>query len=268
MNEAVAACLRGDISPQVALSRMLLGAADIRAALAESRCADPHWQALAGLAEAHWAEFDRLSAHIRRAGGDHSRLGDVAGIAAFFDAACAVSPEAGVALYSLGDPAILEAATAELVGWLRAEALLPAGGAVLEAGCGIGRLCAAMAPHCRSVLGVDIAPAMVAEARRRHPELDFRLSDGVSLPAGVWDLVLLADTMPYMLQAGLAERIVASAMGSLAVGGALVVLNMSYGRDPAADRADATRWSQLHEAGLTVSRPFKLWDGTAFVFRP
>ena len=267
MNEAVAACLRGDISPQVALSRMLLGAADMRAALAESRCANPRWDALARLAEAHWAEFGRLSAHIRQAGGDHSRLGDVAGIAAFFDAACAVSPEAGVALYSLGDPAILAAATAELVNWLRAETLLPAGGAVLEVGCGIGRLCAAMAPNCRSVLGVDIAPAMVAEARRRHPDLDFRVTDGASLPAGTWNLILLADSMPYILQAGVAERVAASAMGSLAAGGALVVLNLSYGRDPEADRADATRWSQLYGARLTISRPFTLWDGTAFVFR-
>ncbi len=270
MNEAVAACLRGEISPQVALSRLLLGAydaADIRAALVQARCASPHWAELQRLADGHWAEFDRLSAHIRRVGSDHSRVGDVAGIAAFFDGACAVSPEAGVALYSLGDPAILAAATAELCTWLQATALLPPGAAVLDVGCGIGRVCAALAPHCRSVVGLDVAPRMVAEAQRRHPGLSFHLSDGRTLPPGPWELVLLVDAMPYVLQAGLADAMVASGLGSLSRGGAMVILNLSYGRDPADDRRDAARWAAAHGASVTISRPFTLWDGTAFVFR-
>ncbi len=270
MNDAVAACLRGEISPHVALSRMLLGtadAADIRAALDEARCPNPHWSALAALAEGRWGEFDRLSRHVRQAGGDHSRVGDVAEIAAFFDAACAVSPEAGVALYSLGDPAILAEATAELVTWLRAEALLPPGAAVLDVGCGIGRVCAALAPHCRTVLGLDIAPGMVAEACRRHPALAFAVTDGSSLPAGPWDLVLMADSMPYVLQSGLADAVVAAAMANLAPGGALAVLNLSYGREPADDAADATRWAARHGATLEYSRPFKLWDASAYVLR-
>ena len=249
---------------------MLLGGADaaaIRAALAASRCPNPHWHALAALANGRWAEFDRLSAHIRLVGGDHSRLGDVAGIAAFFNDACALSPEAGVALYSLGDKAILAAATAEMVEWLRAEGLLPHDASVLDVGCGIGRVCAALAPHCRTILGVDISPAMVAEARRRHPTLEFCLSDGHTLPPGPWNLVLVADTMPYVLQAGLADGAVASAMRRLAPGGALAILNLSYGRDPADDVADATRWAGQHNATLAVSRPFTLWDGTAFVLR-
>ena len=270
MNEAVAACLRGEISPHVALSRMLLGAADapaIRSAIDQARCPDPRWATLAKLAEDHMAEFDLLSSHIRRAGSDHSRVGDVAGIAAFFDAACAVSPEAGVALYSLGDPLILAEATAELVAWLQAEALLLPGAAVLDVGCGIGRVCAAVAPHCRTVLGIDIAPCMVAEARRRSPQLAFALTDGSSLPPGPWDLVLMVDAMPYVLQSGLAEGTVAAAMASLAPGGALAVLNLSYGREPAVDLADARRWADRHGATLAHSRPFKLWDGAAYVLR-
>ena len=270
MNEAVAACLRGEISPHVALSRMLLGAADaagIRAALDAARCSNPRWLALAELAEGRWAEFDRLASHIRKSGSDHSRVGDVAGIAAFFDAACAVSPEAGVALYSLGDPAILAQATAEIVTWLRAEQLLPPDAAVLDIGCGIGRVCAALAPHCRTVLGLDIAPRMVAEARGRYPQLAFALSDGSSLPPGPWDLVLMADTMPYVLQTGLADALVAAAMAGLSPGGALAVLNLSYGRKPADDVADAMRWAAQHGATLACSRPFTLWDSSAFVFR-
>ncbi len=249
---------------------MLLGWADadgIRAALEAADQSNPRWAELARLAEGRWAEFDRLSRHIRRVGSDHSRVGDVAGIAAFFDDACALSPEAGVALYSLGDPAILEASTTEMVRWLQQAGLLPPAAAALDIGCGIGRVCAALAPLCRRVVGIDVAPAMVAEARRRHPWLEVLISDGHRLPPGPWDLVLLADTMPYVLQAGLADATVASAMDSLAPKGALAILNLSYGRDPAADLQDVARWGAQHGASVTGSRPFTLWDGTAFVLR-
>jgi hypothetical protein len=103
MNEAVALCLAGAISPQVALSRMLLGGADaggIAAAVAQARPSPPTaaWQALAGLLDGRAAELNRLAAEIRQTGSDHSAMGGVAGIAAFFDRAVATSPEAGVAL--------------------------------------------------------------------------------------------------------------------------------------------------------------------------
>ena len=79
---------------------------------------------------------------------------------------CGTSPEASVALYSLGDPAILAAATEEIVAWLVAERLLPADADVLDLGCGIGRV-GGVAPRCRSVLGLDVSAGMVAEATRR-----------------------------------------------------------------------------------------------------
>jgi SAM-dependent methyltransferase len=274
MNEAVALCLAGAISPQVALSRMLLGGADangIAAAVAQARPRPPTaaWLALAGLLDGRAEELERLAEEIRHTGSDHSAMGGVAGIAAFFDRAVATSAEAGVALYSLGDPAILAAATDEIVDWLLAERLLPAG-AVLDIGCGIGRIAAAVAPLCVSVVGLDVSPGMVAEAQRRHgarPELRFAVTDGRSVPADPVDRALLVDSMPYVHQAGLADGIVAGVAAALRPGGALVVLNLSYGRDAAADRADATRWAAAHGLALAISRPFKLWDATAFVLR-
>jgi SAM-dependent methyltransferase len=271
MNPAVAACLAGEISPQVALSRLLLGwadAAEITAAVVEATDpANAAWRALSALVAGREAELDRLSAEIRRIGSDHSRVGGVAGIAAFFDRAVLHSPEAGVALYSLGDPAILAAATTEIVDWLRAEALLASSARVLDLGCGIGRVAAALAPFCQEVVGLDVSPGMVTEARRRHPALRFEVSDGTALPPGPWDLVLLVDTMPYVLQAGLADAVVAGAFAALRPGGAVVVLNLSYGRDADADWADAARWAAPWGAELSCSRPFRLWDAAAFVFR-
>ncbi len=275
MTEAVALCLLGEISPQVALARMLLGGMDsaaIGAAVAAARPEPPSpaWSALTALLDGRAAGLDQLAGQIRVTGSDHTALGGLPGIAAFFDHAVAHSPEAGVALYSLGDPAILAAATAEVATWLRAERLLPPDAAVLDFGCGIGRVAATLAPRCRSVLGVDVSAGMVAEARRRHagvPGLRFDTTDGTRLPAGRFDLVLLADSMPYVLQAGLAEAVVADAAAALLPGGALAVLNLSYGREEAADRADAARWAASHGWAVSVAQPFRLWDARSFVFR-
>ena len=273
MNEAIRLCLQGEISPPVALSRLLLAGMDtaaITAALAAARPADAPaaWHSLAGLLDGRAGVLDRLAAEIRQTGSDHTALGGIAGIAAFFDRAVTHSPEAGVALYSLGDPAILQAATAEIADWLAAGGWLPPGAAVLDLGCGMGRVAAALAPHCRTVLGLDVSPGMIAEARRRHaglPQLRFEVTDGRSIPPGPYDLVLLVDSMPYVLQAGLADGVVSACAAALRPHGRLVILNLSYGRDASADWADAARWSAAYGLRLAASTPFKLWDGRAFV---
>jgi SAM-dependent methyltransferase len=232
------------------------------------------------LLDGHAAALDRLAAEIAETGGDHSALGrdatgGLASIAAFFDRAVVHSPEAGVALYSLGDPAILAAATAEAVRWLAGAGLLRPETDVLDLGCGFGRVAAALAPRCRSVLGLDVSAGMVAEARRRHaglPNARFETTPGrdlSALPAGAFDLILAVDSFPYLVQAGVAEAHVAGAARALRPGGALAVLNLSYRGDPQLDRADAARWAGAHGMALEASgaTPFALWDGAAFVFR-
>lgn len=49
---------------------------------------------------------------------------------------------------------------------------------VVDLGCGIGSLTAALAGRGARVLGLDSSAAMVHEARRRHPELEFEVADG------------------------------------------------------------------------------------------
>jgi predicted TPR repeat methyltransferase len=273
VNRAIELCLAGDISPLVAISRMLLGgmdAAAIGAAVADARSPAPAWQALATLLDERGDALAALAAEIRTTGGDHTAIGGVAEVAAFFDHAVEHSPEAGVALHSLGDPALLALATNEIVTWIVAEGLLPPGASVLDFGCGFGRIAAALAPRCGSVLGVDVSPGMVAQARRRHGAtagLRFITTDGSTVPPGPFDLALLVDCMPYILQAGLAEPTMAAVRSSLRPGGAIAVLNLSYGGDDAADARDAARWAATHGLDLAISRPFDIWDGTAFVFR-
>jgi SAM-dependent methyltransferase len=76
--------------------------------------------------------------------------------------------------------------------------LIPPGLRLLDLGCGTGRLLASLRPQ-RGV-GVDFSPAMVEEARRRHPSLEFHVGD-IEEPSvlqglgGPFDVILLSDTV-------------------------------------------------------------------------
>lgn len=282
--DAIGLCLSGLISPEVAVARLLLGgaAAERIAGLVAARRPEPptpRWEALARLLQGRAEALDGLAAEVAASGSDHTAFaeGGVARVAAFFDRQATRAPEAGVALYSLGDPAILAAATAEIVAWLDAEGLLDPAPDLLDLGCGIGRLATALAPRCRSVLGLDVSVGMVAEARRRGAGLGnarFETTPGedlAALPAAAFDLVLAVDSFPYIVQVGddAADRHAEGAARALRPGGALVILNLSYRQDLAADQADAARWAARHGFALARAgeQPFALWDGTAFVLR-
>lgn len=55
-------------------------------------------------------------------------------------------------------------------------------GPVADVGCGPGRVAALLATHGLDVVGVDIAPAMLAMARRAHPEIRFEEGSLTTLP--------------------------------------------------------------------------------------
>lgn len=59
----------------------------------------------------------------------------------------------------------------------------PGHGLAVEIGCGLGRICRALAERFDRVVGVDISPAMLDQARElvTDPKVEFRLGDGVSL---------------------------------------------------------------------------------------
>ncbi|HEY2951978.1 MAG TPA: glycosyltransferase [Verrucomicrobiae bacterium] len=63
---------------------------------------------------------------------------------------------------------------------------------VLELGCGLGDLLAAVQP--RHSVGVDFSPQMIAAAKARHPELRFEVADAASFEAGEeFDYILASD---------------------------------------------------------------------------
>jgi SAM-dependent methyltransferase len=72
--------------------------------------------------------------------------------------------------------------------------LVPPGVSVLEIGCGIGDLLAAVKPS-RGV-GVDFAASMLSIARDRHPELEFHQAEGLNFSSEEkFDYVILSDLL-------------------------------------------------------------------------
>ena len=188
-----------------------------------------------------------------------------------FDASVAESEESSVALYSLGNPALLAAATAEVIGVLEDWGVLGAGRDALEVGCGIGRLMAPLSSRLRSVVGTDVSPGMIAAATRRlegASNTRVELTTGQDLSAfgsGSMDLVYSVDAFPYLVLSGpaLVERHFQEVRRVLRPGGDFVLFNYAYGRPR--EQANAEVIALAHGADLHVVRadesPFDIWNG-------
>lgn len=73
--------------------------------------------------------------------------------------------------------------------------LVGPGRSVLDVGCGMGDLLAALEPS--QGLGIDLSPRMIETARARHPALEFQVADAQELDLGgrSFDVVLLSDVL-------------------------------------------------------------------------
>jgi cyclopropane fatty-acyl-phospholipid synthase-like methyltransferase len=191
-----------------------------------------------------------------------------------FDWSVKQSEEASVALYSLGNPQLLELATAEIVAQLKAWGAVTKDTAVLDIGCGIGRLLVALAPEVRSATGIDVSAEMVKTARRRcalYSNVTVIKGDGRglgNLENEGFDVAIAVDSFPYLKQSGypLVERFFTESARVLKPGGQLVILNYSDAEDADADANEVRTLSAENglEVRLAGTRPFKLWDGVAF----
>lgn len=76
--------------------------------------------------------------------------------------------------------------------------LIPKGSRVLEIGCGLGDTLAALEPAFG--VGLDISPTLVAQARQRHPGLQFHVGDAENANSygaitGPFDYIIVVDTI-------------------------------------------------------------------------
>jgi ubiquinone/menaquinone biosynthesis C-methylase UbiE len=194
-----------------------------------------------------------------------------------FDWSVQQSEEASVALYSLGNPELLERATREIVVQLERWGILSRDRVVLDIGCGIGRLEVELASRVAVVYGMDVSMQMINAALRRcAPFSNVHLlkvtgRDLADYSNASIDAAIAIDTFPYINQSGaaLVECYFAEVQRVLKPGGDFVIANFSYGNDDAADESAIRSLAARHsfETRTAGERPFALWDGLVFHLR-
>ena len=136
-------------------------------------------------------------------------------------------------------------------------ALAPA--SVLDAGCGTGRVAIELARRGVTVVGVDRDPEMLARARAKAPQLDWRLADlaTVDLAPGAFDVVLLAGNVLIFVEPGTEAAVVANLAPALAPHGALVA-----GFQLRPERISLADYDRCcARAGLALMQRWSTWDG-------
>ena len=141
---------------------------------------------------------------------------------------------------------------------LLARAGHPGGAAVLDAGCGTGRVAVELARRGHDVLGVDSDPSML-EVARAHPGprwLDADLA-ALELPDR-FDLVVAAGNVVVFLAPGTEPRVVSRLAAHLRPGGLLV----SGWRTDRLEVPSYDAWTRA--AGLEAVVRHGSWDGEAY----
>lgn len=132
----------------------------------------------------------------------------------------------------------------------------------LDAGCGFGRVGIELAQRGVDVVGVDLDPDLLDRARRRAPNLDWRLADLAFLDLGrQFELVVVAGNVIGYVQSELREAAVRSCARHVEVGGYLVMGNQLKASWPTITELDSWCASE----GLVVAGHQGGWDGEVLV---
>jgi SAM-dependent methyltransferase len=130
-------------------------------------------------------------------------------------------------------------------------------GSVLDAGCGTGRVAIELSRRGVDVVGVDVDASMIAEARRRAPQLEWAQADLAALDLGrQFDVVVMAGNVPLFCPRAKRRALVTRCAAHVAPGGALVAgFELQRGYD--LDDYDAA----CRAGGLTLAERWSTWDG-------
>lgn len=140
--------------------------------------------------------------------------------------------------------------------------LVMPGARVLEVGCGLGDLLAALPTSDR--VGIDVSPRMVELAHARHPELDVRLCDVErdELPEGPFDAIVLSDVLGHLDDI---EKALCRLAPRLAPGGRIVATYYNFVWEPLLKAAEVlglkTPWPDQNWLSMTdIANLFHLAD--------
>ncbi len=289
-------CLSGSLSPAVALMQLLIeteDAAEVRAAVDDvtqraaslSRATDSllrdRVDDLTQLVVENEPGCEKIAEMLRSNFDSPDQAASVEEGIAFceklFDWSVQQSEEASVALYSLGNPQLLERATREVIAQLELWNVISQKRVVLDIGCGIGRVAVELAPRVKEVHGIDVSGRMIETALRRTSSLsNVRLlkSSGRDLHEfgnETIDAAIAVDTFPYLRQSGpqLVASFFAETARVLRPGGDFVILNYAYSGNDDESAQEVSGLADAHGFEVVVGgeRPFVVWDGLAFHLR-
>lgn len=140
------------------------------------------------------------------------------------------------------------------------DAMMPRHARILDAGCGPGRLGGELARHGHTVVGVDIDPALIAEARHEHPDCTWVVGDIADLelepPAPAeYDGILCAGNVMTFLHPGTRRASLATMHRLLAPTGRLAV---GFGAGRGYEFQDF--FMDAEAVGLVLQLGLSTWD--------
>lgn len=212
------------------------------------------------------------TADARLSGSESDRIHQ---LAQMFDQAASISPDAAVALYSLGNRELLDDITGEIIDVMSSLQLFDCNSVVADLGCGSGRFVRSLASRVRGIIGVDISDGMLRTATGQASSCDnalFIRSTGFDLRflrSDSFDLVMAIDSFPYVVQAGAIGEYFRDCARVLRAPGHLLVMNFAYNSEIAAQRAQIADLAA--SVGFSVLRngtnDLKFWDGKTFLLK-
>lgn len=132
--------------------------------------------------------------------------------------------------------------------------------AVLDAGCGTGRVAIELSRRGVEVVGVDVSESMLSTARRLDPTVTWVCSDLADLDLGrQFDVVVMAGNVPLFTAPGTTSTVVAGCARHLAPDGVLIA-GFALDRDYDLATYDA----ETADEGLTLAERYATWDRDPF----